>query len=92
MKQIFRCDFCDKMGVAEEIIKHETTCLCNYKRKSCSTCKHAENRISKYKCKVGNDIPEGQMFTGCDKYEWDEIDHTHPNPAAFSSMFGGIFG
>lgn len=92
MKQIYRCDFCDKIDVAEEIMKHEVNCLFNYKRKSCSTCKHAENKLMRYNCKVGKDIPEGQMIIECDRYEWDTIDHTHPNPTAFNNLFGGIFG
>lgn len=92
MKQIFRCDFCDKIDVAEEIMKHEVNCLFNYKRKSCSTCKHAENKIKRYDCNVGKEIPEGQMIIDCDKYEWDKVDHTHSNPIAFNNLFGGIFG
>ena len=28
----------------------------------------------------------------CDKYEWDEVDHTIKHPVATNSMFGGIFG
>lgn len=92
MKPIYRCEYCDKMGVEEEIMKHEETCLFNYTRKSCSTCKFKETKGFNYKCANGKDIPEGQMYVGCDKYEWDEIDHTHLNPTAFNSLFGGIFG
>lgn len=92
MKQIYRCEYCDKMGTEEEIINHEDTCIYNYTLRSCSTCKNAENKITKFNCKVGIDIPEGQQFINCEKYEWNGIDHTHSNPVAFNNLFGGLFG
>jgi hypothetical protein len=92
MKPIYRCEYCDKMDVEEEILKHEANCLYNYTRRSCFTCKNAENIITKFNCKAGKDIPEGQQFMNCEKYEWDEVDHTHKNPTAFNNLFGGIFG
>lgn len=92
MKPIFRCEYCDKMDVEEEVLKHEKECIYNYTKRSCFTCKHAENKITRFNCKAGKDIPEGQQFVNCEKYEWDEIDHAHPNPTAFNNLFGGIFG
>ena len=92
MKQIFRCEYCDKMGIEKDILEHEQTCSFNHTIRSCSTCKHAENKIKKFDCKAGKEIPEGQKFINCDKYEWDEIDHTHLNPIAFNNLFGGMFG
>ena len=92
MKPIYRCEYCDKMGTEEDILEHEETCTYNYNKKSCPTCKHAENRLLKYTCKIGKEIPEGQMYVGCGKYEWDEIDHAHTNPVTFNNLFGGIFG
>jgi hypothetical protein len=56
------------------------------------TCKHAENKITKFNCKAGKDIPEGQQYMGCDKYDWDEKDHAHATPNVFGNIFGGIFG
>lgn len=92
MKQIFRCEYCDKMDVEYEILKHETICPFNRLSRSCMTCKHAENKITKFVCKQGKEVPEGQQYTDCDMYVWDEIDHAHPNPTVFNSLFGGIFG
>ena len=92
MKPLFRCEYCDKIGTEEDILEHEQICLFNHIIKSCSTCKHAENKIIKFNCKAGKEIPEGQKFVNCDKYEWDEVDHTHANPTAFNNLFGGIFG
>ena len=42
MKPLFRCEYCDKIGVEEEIIQHEQTCINNYTKRSCYTCLHAE--------------------------------------------------
>lgn len=92
MKPIYRCEYCDKMGTEEDILAHEQICLFNHTIRSCSTCKHEVNKIKKIDCKAGKEIPEGQQFIHCDKYEWDGIDHTHPNPTAFNNLFGGIFG
>lgn len=92
MKHLFRCEYCDKIGVAEEITEHESACVHNYNKKSCFTCKHAENKITKFLCKAGKDIPEGQMFENCTIYEWDEKNHTSRNPVPFNNLFGGLFG
>ena len=93
MKAIYRCDFCDKMGTAEEIMQHEESCVYNYNKRSCMTCKFADNKITKFNCTAGKEIPEGQMFTGCDKYEWDKVDHTKtPGPSALTGLSGGLFG
>ena len=92
MKPIFRCEYCDKMGTEEDILKHEEECLYNYTKRACYTCKHAEAKVHKYNCKLDKEIPEGKIYTCCDKYEWDEVDHTHPNPIAFNNLFGGMFG
>ena len=41
---------------------------------------------------LDKEIPDGQMFVNCDKYEWDEIDHTTVHPVASNTLFGGMFG
>lgn len=92
MKQIFRCEYCDKMGTEEDILKHEEECIYNYTKRACYTCKNAENKVFKYSCKLGKEIPEGKIYIGCDKYEWDEEDHAHKDPVKFNNLFGGIFG
>ena len=92
MKQIFRCEYCDKMGVKEDIIKHENECISNYTKRSCFTCKHAENKITRFICKNGQELPEGQIYEHCRSWEWDEKDHISRNPTAFNTLFGGLFG
>ena len=32
MKPLFMCEYCDKIGVAEEIEIHEETCIYNYNK------------------------------------------------------------
>jgi hypothetical protein len=93
MKQIFRCEYCDKMGVEEEIAKHELECIHNYNKRSCLTCKHKELRgMSHVICKVGQSVQKGCIIEYCNSYEWDERDNTTRNPTAANSMFGGLFG
>lgn len=92
MKPLFRCEYCDKIGVEEEITQHEQTCVNNYTKRSCYTCKHAENKVTHFNCKCGQEIPEGKIFEFCSSYEWDGKDHTTRNPVPFNNLFGGIFG
>jgi len=92
MKPLFRCEYCDKIGTEEELTKHEAECINNYTKRSCHTCKHAENKITKFNCKLGKEIPEGKLFEYCPAYEWDEKDHTSRNPVPFNNLFGGLFG
>ena len=89
MKPLFRCEYCDKTGIEEEIAKHEEECFYNYNKRSCTTCKHAQIKGLKYICNAGKEIPEGKMFIGCESYAWDEKDHCQ---AATSSVFGNLFG
>ncbi len=91
MKQLFRCEYCDFTGTDEEVIQHEEKCFHNYTKKSCSTCNHKETKGLNYKCTAGKDIPDGQMYVGCDKYEWDEKDHVCRLNSPFHNLFGGIF-
>ena len=91
MKKIFRCEYCDKTGIEEEILKHEDNCIYNHTKRSCMTCKHVENIITRFNCKAGKDIPEGKQFVDCDKYEWDGVDHAHVTPNVFGNIFGGLF-
>ena len=52
MKQLFRCEYCDKTGTAEQIAAHEKECMYNYHKRSCWTCKHAELCLLIVKCKA----------------------------------------
>ena len=92
MKQVYRCEYCDHMGTEEDVLKHEQECLWNRDRRTCATCKKCDRGFLKYKCNEDKEIPDGQMFVNCDKYEWDEVDHTTKHPVATNSMFGGLFG
>lgn len=92
MRQVFGCEYCDHMGTEEDVLKHEQECLWNRTRRTCATCKKCDRGFLKYKCNDGNEIPDGGMFINCDKYEWDEVDHTTNHPIATNTMFGGLFG
>jgi hypothetical protein len=92
MKPIFRCEYCDTMGIEEDIAKHEVECIHNHTRRSCWTCKHVERKGLRFVCKADQEIPEGKMFEFCKSYEWDEKDHTTRNPTVMNTLFGGLFG
>ena len=90
MKQLFRCDYCDFTGTAEEVSKHEETCIYNYDKKSCWTCKHAcKHQLVNFKCNAGQEIPEGKYIQHCTQYENDGNDYT--KSFAAKSLFGGLF-
>lgn len=87
MKQLFRCEYCDKISTAEEIQKHEEECMYNYNKRSCWTCKHAEVCLLTVTCKAGKEIPKDKYIEQCNMYENDEVDHSKVSPA--KSLFGG---
>ena len=91
MKPVFKCEYCDKLGTEEDIAKHENECIYNYARRSCLTCRYAENKITKFVCEKGHDIPEGHMFENCKSYDCLVIDGIAKTADAFSSLFGDIF-
>jgi hypothetical protein len=92
MKPLFRCEYCNKTGIEEEIAKHEEECFYNYNKHSCTTCKRAQIKGLKYSCAGGKDIPEGKMFIGCDLYIWDGEDHSKVDSSSvFGNLFGGLF-
>ena len=88
MKQLFRCEYCDKIGTAEQIAAHEKECMYNHHKRSCWTCKHAEMCLLTVKCKVDVEIPKDKYIENCTNYEWDEKDHSDINATA-KSLFGG---
>ena len=92
MKQVFRCEYCDHIGTAEEVAKHEEECISNYTKRSCMTCKHAnKSAVFKYKCTRDIEIPDGKYMEHCPKYEHDEQEHeTRVWNSTFVSLFGGI--
>ena len=90
MKQLFRCDFCDQIGTAEEIEKHESECIYNYKKRSCLTCKYKEiKKFTSYTCAMNKEIPAGKYFEQCPQYEWDEKDMSK---MSVDNIFGSLFG
>jgi hypothetical protein len=90
MKQLFRCEYCTEVGTEEEILKHEETCIWNYTKRTCYTCRHANRNIMKFTCCAGRDLEEGKYMEGCSSWDRDDRDHTIKNP--FGSIFGsGLF-
>ena len=39
MKQVFKCDYCNFMGIQDVVAEHEKTCTSNPKCICCSNCK-----------------------------------------------------
>ena len=96
MKPVFKCDYCSQMGTEEEIREHEDKCYENYNKKSCYTCKHRgkltmENKLCKYECKAGKDIPAGRIYQFCDLYERKE-QTKFGSKGLFENYFGSYFG
>ena len=91
MKQVFKCEYCNYMSTEEKVQAHETTCFENYDKRSCFTCKHKSIKsLKQYKCALGTEIPEGQIFEFCPQYERKEKYGTHED--AVSNIFGAMFG
>lgn len=93
MKPVYKCDYCSFMGTKEETKKHESECRENYDLMSCYTCKHRGkmtmvDKIIKYECNIGKDIPAGMIIKYCDTYEQKEKGKYDD---LISGIFGGIF-
>ena len=86
MKPVFRCDYCDFIGIEPEVKKHEVECSENYTRRSCFTCKNRDYTSSGFKCSVGIEIPDGKMLEFCHKY--DRGKSKDPLSSMFDLMFG----
>ena len=88
MKQLFRCEYCDEIGTEDEILEHEKTCLWNYDKKSCWTCRYLENLFTKVRCKLDETkIPEGKYIEQCACYARDDKGHTKKTPNIFGRLF-----
>lgn len=85
MKQLFRCEYCNKIGTTEGIQEHEKECSYNYNKKSCFTCKHATWFLLNIQCSK-KELKENSYIERCSDYEWDEKDHT--NPLSRKNIFG----
>ena len=87
MKPVYKCEYCDYMGTEEKVKEHEITCMDNYDRRSCFTCKHKIHKsIHQYQCACGKEIPENKIFEFCPQYERGE---KSDNPLV--NLFGDIF-
>ena len=91
MKPLFRCDYCDKIGTEDEILKHEFECIYNHTKRSCLTCKYKkELGLVNLSCDSGREIPAGTYYENCPCYVWDEKIHSSDNPVGTNSLFGGV--
>lgn len=95
MKPVYKCDYCSFMGTEDEVREHEPQCYENYDMKSCWTCKHRgkmtmEDKLIKYECEAGEDIPAGNIFQHCDLYERKESTKTFGGLS--NNLFGSPFG
>ena len=92
MKPVFKCDYCSFMGTEEEVKEHEEKCMDNYDRRSCYTCEYKEviPGTYGYKCANGIEIPEGQIYEFCDKYN-RKPKPDNPWSDVVNAMFGGKF-
>lgn len=87
MKPVYKCEYCDYMDTEDEVKDHEITCMDNYDRKSCFTCKHKRHKnITTYQCNCGKEIPEGKIFEFCPQYERGE-----KSDSPLVDLFGDIF-
>lgn len=71
MQQLYRCDYCDKIGSEEEIYYHEGICEKNANKKSCKYCEHMKIAGStSYKCTHPQPftLPDGKMMVNCPKF------------------------
>ena len=88
MKPVFKCDYCDFIGVEPEVKKHEAECSENYTRRSCFTCKHRGYSSLSFTCDCGKVIPEGKVYELCPKYEREEKS-SDPLNGFLELMLGG---
>ena len=88
MKPVFKCDFCDFIGVEKEVKEHEPKCTENYTRRSCYTCKHRGYTYLDFTCACGREIPDGKIYEFCPKYEREE-NPGDPLDDFMSLMLGG---
>lgn len=88
MKPVFKCDYCKFMGTEEDVKEHEPSCMYNYDRSSCYTCKHkkiiSKNEKLIYECEVNMNIPEGKIYEFCKFYERKKETNF------FTDLFGGL--
>ena len=88
MKPVFKCEYCDYIGIEKDVKEHEPKCTENYTRRSCYTCKHRGYTSLSFTCACGREIPEGKIYEFCPKYE-RETNPSDPLDDFMSLMLGG---
>lgn len=95
MKPLYKCEYCDQTGTAEEIEKHEAECIYNYNLKSCFTCIHYQgikswNKLNEMtvNCDLNIDLPVNKYKGNCASYE-RKIEKESPYSDLLKTMFGG---
>lgn len=88
MKPVFKCDFCDFMGVESDVKKHEIECTNNYTRRSCLTCRHRGYSSLNFTCYRDVELPAGKMREFCPKYEQEDV-RKDPVEEFLELMLGG---
>ena len=68
MKQIWKCDFCDKTGIKEEIEKHEKNCSYDKSLKNCYTCEKLIPDMIYEVCVIGFDVERYKKKGKCPKW------------------------
>ena len=90
MKPVFKCDYCSFMGTEEEVKEHETKCVKNYTRRSCSTCRHQKYKtIMSFECTEGVEVPDNHIVEFCSKYNRRE-ESDNPWNDIIDAMLGGV--
>lgn len=91
MKPVYKCEYCNFIGIEKEVLEHQLTCIKNYDKKSCMTCKHKGFKsMYQYKCACGKEIPAGQIYENCGQYSREEDCGPTLNDAVHG-VFGGVF-
>ena len=70
MKPVYKCDFCNYMGIAEDVEAHEKVCKYNPAIKHCYTCVHCTIRPGCF-AEIAKCDLDGVTFDGldCTAYE-----------------------
>lgn len=90
MKPVFKCEYCEFTGTDEQVNAHEATCIYNYNKKSCWTCRNRGFlNLKQLKCNAGKEVPENMIFENCEKYERKEKSESH---MPLTDVFGSFFG
>lgn len=90
MKPVFKCEYCTFVGTEEEVKTHEDTCINNYNKKNCFTCKHKEYlSMRQIKCNEGKEVPENKIIENCEKYEQKE--KSKLKASLNNNLFGSFF-